>query len=347
MSTFSLNIQHVPLHLISGFLGAGKTTVLRHLLQQKPMSETWAVLVNEFGEIGLDQAWLGEIISTGLHQDQSNGIAIHEVLGGCLCCVSQLPMQIGLARLLSEHKPDRLFIETTGLGHADTLLQQLAAPHWQRSLSVRQPITVVDGSRLHQRLWEQNDIYLRQIDAAEIILISHASDMQHEDKHQLCELQQVTDQLFKTWIQIDHGQVDLATVDQSYTPTQVHKQNLLSVTSPIPAHVHLEHEAPKTLPYHYHHYRQGYSVAGWRLPRQWQFNADRLTELLYTLTDTARIKAKLNTEEGWINVNVVQGQFHIDASPSTGLDNRLEIITQTEQNWSDFEHRWFTESRIC
>ena len=97
--------QPIPVHIISGFLGAGKTTLLKHLLQQKPEQEIWAVLMNEFGQIGVDQQLL----------PQDSGYAVKELLGGCLCCSSQLPMQIALSRLLSEVKPDRLFIEPTGL----------------------------------------------------------------------------------------------------------------------------------------------------------------------------------------------------------------------------------------
>ena len=96
--------QPIPVHIISGFLGAGKTTLLKHLLQQKPEQEIWAVLMNEFGQIGVDQQLL----------PQDSGYAVKELLGGCLCCSSQLPMQIALSRLLSEVKPDRLFIEPTG-----------------------------------------------------------------------------------------------------------------------------------------------------------------------------------------------------------------------------------------
>ena len=127
-----LLIQAVPTHILTGFLGAGKTTLLRHLLAQKPAHEVWAVLVNEFGQIGLDGVLLDSV-------DQS--IAIREVAGGCLCCTSQLPMQIGLARLLGQAKPDRLFIEPTGLGHPKQLIEQLTESHWQQSLQLRAVVT--------------------------------------------------------------------------------------------------------------------------------------------------------------------------------------------------------------
>lgn len=66
--------QAIPVHIISGFLGAGKTTLLKHLLSQKPEHEVWAVLMNEFGQIGVDQQLL----------PQDQGYAVKELLGGCL-----------------------------------------------------------------------------------------------------------------------------------------------------------------------------------------------------------------------------------------------------------------------
>ncbi len=78
-------------NLITGFLGCGKTTTIRHLLAQKPEHEKWAVLVNEFGEIGIDGALLAD-----------SGAVLKEIPGGCMCCVNGLPMQIGLNMLLQQ-----------------------------------------------------------------------------------------------------------------------------------------------------------------------------------------------------------------------------------------------------
>ncbi len=117
--------------------------------------------MNEFGQIGVDQ----HLIS------QQQGYAVKELLGGCLCCSSQLPMQIALARLLSESKPDRLFIEPTGLGHPAQLLEQLTEPHWQSSLAMRALVVVVDGSRLHDQDWVQQNLYTDQLKAAQIVVI--------------------------------------------------------------------------------------------------------------------------------------------------------------------------------
>lgn len=93
-------------NLITGFLGSGKTTSILHLLAHKDPAEKWAVLVNEFGEVGIDGALLAD-----------SGALLKEIPGGCMCCVNGLPMQVGLNTLLRQGKPDRLLIEPTGLGH--------------------------------------------------------------------------------------------------------------------------------------------------------------------------------------------------------------------------------------
>ena len=82
----------VPTNLISGFLGVGKTTAIRHLLANKPANERWAVLVNEFGEIGIDGATLAS----------DDGVDIREVAGGCVCCTSGPMLRVALTRLLRQ-----------------------------------------------------------------------------------------------------------------------------------------------------------------------------------------------------------------------------------------------------
>lgn len=132
-------LTQIPTHLICGPLGAGKTSLIRSLLMQKPVGERWAVLINEFGQIGLDAA----LLST-----DEKGISLAEVAGGCLCCVNGVPFQIGLSRLLRKTKPDRLLIEPSGLGHPTELMAQLGAPPWQGVLALQPCVTVLDALAL-------------------------------------------------------------------------------------------------------------------------------------------------------------------------------------------------------
>ena len=132
-------LVHIPTHLIAGPLGAGKTTLIRQLLAQRPADERWAVLVNEFGEVGLDAA----LLTTG-----EDGVALGEVAGGCLCCVNGAPFRVGLARLLRQGRPDRLLIEPSGLGHPAELLQQLQEEPWREVLAVQPSVVVLDAAAL-------------------------------------------------------------------------------------------------------------------------------------------------------------------------------------------------------
>lgn len=81
--------EPIPVNLVTGFLGVGKTTATRALLRHKPPGETWAVLVNEFGQVGIDQAAF----------DAGAGIHIQALPGGCLCCTLGAPMTQTLVAL--------------------------------------------------------------------------------------------------------------------------------------------------------------------------------------------------------------------------------------------------------
>lgn len=120
-------------NLITGFLGSGKTTSILHLLANKDPAEKWAVLVNEFGEVGIDGALLAD-----------SGAMVKEIPGGCMCCVNGLPMQVGLNTLLRQGKPDRLLIEPTGLGHPKQILDLLTAPVYEPWLELRATLCLLD-----------------------------------------------------------------------------------------------------------------------------------------------------------------------------------------------------------
>ena len=111
----------IPVNVITGFLGVGKTSSILKLVEQKPADQEWAILVNEFGEIGVDR---------GLVRGQlapRNDVMVFEVPGGCMCCAAGLPMEMALSQIFFLGEPDRLIIEPTGLGHPAEVLGVLAS----------------------------------------------------------------------------------------------------------------------------------------------------------------------------------------------------------------------------
>ncbi|MQZ29938.1 GTP-binding protein [Acinetobacter haemolyticus] len=316
----------VPTHIISGFLGAGKTTLLQHLLTQKPKNEVWAILMNEFGQIGVDQ----QLIT------QQSGYAVKELLGGCLCCSSQLPMQIALSRLLSESKPDRLFIEPTGLGHPAQLLEQLTEPHWHSSLDMRALVVVVDGSRLHDKPWVQQHLYTDQLKAAQVVVISHKDGMNDDDQQAYIQLKQEYQTYVQSWIEAENGQVPLLQLDLPLVPVQRKVQPLLR--QQMTQQNESEMQEIKQLPYHYVETAQGYTVAGWKLPKRWQFKFYDVLDLLCTQQDWIRIKAIFYTDLGWKSFNFNPEQFNYKSTEES-IDNRIEVIIQdsVQHDWLLFE----------
>jgi G3E family GTPase len=131
--------RRTPVLLIAGFLGAGKTTLLSGWLRERPPHERWAVLVNEFGMLGVDAA----LLAAG----DADRLAVEQVAGGCACCAAQAAFSATLVRLLRRGPWHRLLVETSGLGHPAELVDRLRAPALAPWLEVLPPVAVVDATR--------------------------------------------------------------------------------------------------------------------------------------------------------------------------------------------------------
>ncbi len=314
----------VKTHIISGFLGAGKTTLLQALLAQKPEHETWAILMNEFGEIGIDQQLLPD----------AQGYEVKELLGGCLCCASQLPMQIALSCLIQEKKPDRLFIEPTGLGHPAQLIEQLTEPHWQSQVDMRALLTVIDGSRLHDADWISQDLYQDQLKAAQIVVVSHADTMSDVDQRVLNDLKEEHLTHVHTWLMAEQGNIQIEQIDMLHQGVQRKIVPLIQVQKQFSADESLPEI--KQLPYHYVESSNGYTVAGWKFSKRWQFDFYDLLDVLCEQENWLRIKGIFNTDQGWMTFNFNPEQFNYK-SGAENIDNRVEVITQHDRDWESLE----------
>ena len=133
-------MKKIPVTIITGFLGSGKTTSILQLLKNKPADERWAVLVNEFGEIGIDGAFFES------KHTQEQGVYIRQVPGGCMCCTAGISMRKALDGLVKQANPDRVVIEPTGLGHPIEILQTLKNKYYKDIFSVQNVIAIVDAA---------------------------------------------------------------------------------------------------------------------------------------------------------------------------------------------------------
>ncbi|EAQ67279.1 cobalamin synthesis protein/P47K family protein [Marinomonas sp. MED121] len=188
MSEFSPSYEGIKVNLITGFLGAGKTTLIKQLLTQIPEGERWAVLVNEFGEIGLDQT----LLEAGLDSDfkaespnQAKSVAIKQVAGGCVCCATSAAFQVALNNLIKAQNPDRILIEPTGLGHPRNILKQLTAAHYQSVLDIESSLCLLDARNLSDKRYVNHANFIEQVAMADILVASKCETYQEEDWHAL------------------------------------------------------------------------------------------------------------------------------------------------------------------
>lgn len=154
-------LARVPANLVTGFLGAGKTTAILGLLGHRPAGERWAVLVNEFGELGID----GTVLACA-------GVAVREVAGGCVCCTGNLPMRVALVELLRVARPARLLIEPTGLGHAAGTLGVLGEESLARHLTAAAVLCIVDPRQAADPRIATSEALRDQLAVADVVVIN-------------------------------------------------------------------------------------------------------------------------------------------------------------------------------
>ena len=218
------SISQIPTNIITGFLGVGKTTVIQHLLAQKPKHERWAVLVNEFGEVGID----GNIFS-GSKGDQTN-ITISQLPGGCMCCTNGLPMQMALNLLLAKSNPHRLLIEPTGLGHPKEVLAVLSNEYYREVLNLQATLTLIDSRKIQDKRYTLNATFNEQLEIAEVVVANKADLYGPADFPALLEYIEDRFGLDKKLLyQVQHGAVDLEWLERPASKeNQENHQNKIS-----------------------------------------------------------------------------------------------------------------------
>lgn len=258
--------------MVTGFLGVGKTTALLDLFQHRPEGERWAVLVNEFGEIGIDGAILGE----------DTEYLVREIPGGCICCTSGPMLQVALVRLLREQRPDRLFIEPTGLAMPSAIVDMLRRPGLREALAPRAVITLVDPVKAMQPRYRDNDAWRAQIQVADV-LVANKCDLASEAQIEAFLVD--ADQWFPPKAVVattDHGRLDPAWLDLDPTPKEV--QQLPDV------HAHAERRSllapPRVAPSGRaaSHAVGDVATCGWIFPVERIFDRARLESTLQQLS---------------------------------------------------------------
>lgn len=306
-------LQNIPTHVIAGPLGAGKTSLIKHLLAQRPANERWAVLINEFGQIGIDAALLTQ---------DADGIALGEVAGGCLCCVNGAPFQIGLGRLLRKARPDRLFIEPSGLGHPAQLLKQLNEAPWVGVLAVQPCVMVLDA----QALAAGKPLPVTQQEAlssAGLLLLNKSENLEEGDRQRVVAQLPLrplfwTQQAILPLKALPGLEVQaVAGVDNFIAPKGVALLPAVWTDPALPICLSQEQD-------------DGWSI-GWRWHPSQTFDSAHVGRWLESLA-WRRAKLVIHSGEGWVSANALDNST-LDWQPSEWRrDSRIELIISEPQD---------------
>ena len=160
--------------IISGFLGAGKTTFIKKLLSDVWAGEKLVLIENEFGEIGIDGGFLKDA-----------GIEITEMNSGCICCTLVGDFSKALVKVLDEYHPDRVIIEPSGVGKLSDVARAIEAVEKDADIEIDGRITVVDGKKAKMYMKNFGEFFKDQVEHASTIVVS-LTQMMTDEKVEEC-----------------------------------------------------------------------------------------------------------------------------------------------------------------
>ncbi len=320
--------QHIPTTIITGFLGAGKTTAIAHLLKQRSPQERWAVIVNEFGQIGID----GDLLP-------SDGVTIREIPGGCLCCVGSQSFSVGLNQLIKTAKPDRLLIEPTGLGHPARLIEQLRGEYYASVIDLKAVITLLDARQLNDTRYTGHETYVDQVQMADILVANKADTYSEQDRQRFYDYAAALVPSKQKLAIIEQGRLAMEWLD---LPASLHREARFAS-----AHDHRaasDHHHPVSSQANWLQLDgrgDGYVSKGWRVQNEVVFSSAGLRQWLGSMLDELsleRVKGIMHTDEGWLGINLTR---HESAFTHTAenAQSRLEIIAAGDSLPETLDHQ--------
>lgn len=160
--------------IISGFLGAGKTTLIKKLLDTLVKDEKVAIVENEYGEVGIDGALL-----------KDRRIEVKEINSGCICCTIKGDFKQNILDIISNYRPDRIIIEPSGVANFSQVLESIKEAHIE-GLRINMKITMVDAQNVHMYMKNFGDFYRSQLINANTIILTRVEKLSDNEITHVC-----------------------------------------------------------------------------------------------------------------------------------------------------------------
>ncbi len=359
--------SRVPTNLITGFLGAGKTTAIRGLLPRRPAGARWSVFVNEYGMVSIDQALL---------EDGSPDVAVQELGGGCFCCSTSLPLGPLLEQFVRQSRPDRLLIEPSGAGHPARVIDTLRSGRFANLIDLRATVCLVDPQDFDNPRVVHRDVFHDQIQMADVVVLNWLDRrdtalvtrcrrwLDEFDPPKLLVAETRFGELDPAWLDLDgsivrapkfplaHGHgaaglMGLANSTGTAGPGSLGPGSLGPGSAVIGIGLasagggERRHVATPRLgaPLRLENAGQGQWACGWIFAPGERFARDELLDLLGWIRPVARLKGVFHCVDDWWQVNRVDDETAVSLS-AYRRDSRLEIICEDgPRDWSLIERQ--------
>jgi len=326
-------LERIPVNLITGYLGVGKTTAIVNLLKQKPEDEKWAVLVNDFGEVSIDHLTLAS--------EGNKDLQVLEVEGGCICCSAAQNMHFSLQMMLTRLRPNRILIEPTGMGHPASILDLLRSRAFSNDIYVDTTICILNPAQLSRERYQTDGTYLDQISLADV-LVANKTDLCTEEELEF--FWEYAEELYPPKLVVDR--IEQGRLKPEWLSLGIDENRL-----PQFPNEHLEHESPVE-----NHTTQsvlfqqvprvgkpimkpnkglGSYSCGWIFSHKEVFDLNKLNMLIvrwYFDNKIHRAKGILRTGEDWYLYNCVEG-MPTSHYLAYRRDSRLELISSEPLDW--------------
>jgi G3E family GTPase len=301
----------IPVHVLSGFLGAGKTTAIKDVLSRRADRERIAVVVNEFGTLGVDGALLSDCASC----------ILKEIPGGCVCCTAMADLEASLEEVSDLVAPTRFVLEPTGLARPSELVDLLRGPRWANRFDVRPVITILDPQQDPAGEYERSALFRDQVDTGDILVVNRCDLASEEEILRVEEFARALVPAKLLVVRASHGVLPDAVWD-------LERQQTPSGTTLIGA----------TTSHHLHgNPLEGHVGKGIAHPPERVYDVDRLLAALEALRGgaltrgrVARAKGLFHTTAGW-RVQEIAGGRLTTAETSWRRDSRVDVILKNPE----------------
>ena len=328
--------------IFSGFLGAGKTTLIKKMIKEAYHGQKLVLIENEFGEIGIDGGFL-----------QEAGINITEMNSGCICCSLVGDFGRALKKVIAEYAPDRILIEPSGVGKLSDVIGAVRKVTTD-DVTLGNFVTVADATKCKMYMKNFGEFYNNQIETANTIILSRTQNVSEQKLDECVKL--IRDQnpnavlVTTPWDQLTGEQLMAAMEQKTSIAMELeelekeahehhhhdHDDDDECDDPECSCHHHHDDDDEDEHEHHHHHHHHGHDAdevfTSWGMETAKKFTEDGLRAALAALEDEAKYGAVLRakgivaaSEGEWIHFDYTPGEINIRRG-SAGVTGRLCVI---------------------